>query len=722
MEDKPEVQQWEVQKNSMMINEDKAVVELSRFDREFKNTFRKEDVDEFTATRQHFEAYNCYTRDPFKSKVWHDFWKEERKRIRYGYNIGRDYITGYHYFYLNYSPILKVEVLQENEFGQNKSTRIDGFPDFWDGDYDFFHYTEEAENVGQHALLFGSRGKGKSLKSGSMLVRNYDHFRSSKNYAFAYTEGFLNDDGIINKAWAVMDFNAINTPWGKSRDQEDSGLHRKATKLIKRNGIWVPHPKSYNSEIIGVVIGDRIDKARGKRGKLIIWEEFGMFKKSDKAWMMNRPSMEDGKNTFGLMLGIGTGGTEGAGFEGADKMFRNPRHYNIYPVRNKWEEGRENTEVGYFFPAYINYGACYDKDTGVSDTAKALKHIMEDRANVANAEDPTTLTRRKAEYPLTPTEVLMKISHSIFPKEELFDQESEIENHPKKYSQADFIGRLQLNTTSQKFEFKFSDDKPITHFPHSNNKNMEGAIVIYEHPKTDTDENPFYNRYWAGIDSYDHDESSTTSLGSVFIMDLWTMRIVAEYTGRPKTAEEFYENARRMLLYYNAKANIENHNKGIFTYFKQKNSEYLISDEPQVVRETLSDATLKKSGRRKMGTTPSVPVQQYARGLVVKWLLDTTNNPNKPEEMNIHNFRSLAAIKEMINWTDEGNYDRIDALSMLMLIIEDAKKYNLKKMEDKTRELAHDPHFQRFFKKHNIPRMTKVKISYKTSLNKFATK
>lgn len=688
------------------ILEEAGAINLSVYDREFKNTFRKEDVDEFTATRQHFVEFKTYTKEPYRSKAWYDYWKEERKRIRQGYHIGRDYITGYNYFYLNFSPILKTEVIKENKFGQSQAQRIMGFPDFWDGDYDFYHYLEEAENVGEHALLFGSRGKGKSLKSGSMLVRNYDHFRDSKNYAFAYSEGFLNDDGIITKAWDIMDFNAINTPWGKSRDEENSGLHRKASKLIKKGGIWVPHPKSYKSEIIGVTIGDRIDKARGKRGKLIIWEEFGMFKKSDKAWMMNLPAMENGKETYGLMLGIGTGGTEGAGFEGADKMFRSPRTYRIHPVKNKWEEGREDQEVGYFFPAYINYGGCYNKETGISDKAAALKDIMLDRERLANAEDPTTLTRRKAELPITPSEVLMRIAFSIFPKEELMDQEAEIESNPKKYTQADFVGKFQLNTLTQKFEFKYSEDKPILHFPHPNNKNLPGAIVIYEHPKLDNDGLPYYNRYLAGIDSYDHDESQTKSLGSIFIMDSWTMRIVAEYTGRPKTADDFYENCRRMLIYYSAKANIESHNRGIFTYFKQKNSEYLIADEPAVVRETLSDVSLKKIGRRKMGTSPQPPVQQYGRGLLVKYLLESTNNPDKEEEMRIHHFRSLAAIKEMINWNEDGNYDRVDALTMLMLIVEDNKRYSVQKEQQRTQELAHDPHFQRFFRKHNIPRIT----------------
>nr|DAL80266.1 MAG TPA: Terminase large subunit [Caudoviricetes sp.] len=34
--------------------------------------------------------------------------------------------------------------------------------------------------------------------------------------------------------------------------------------------------------------------------------------------------------------------------------------------------------------------------------------------------------------------------------------------------------------------------------------------------------------------------------------------IVAEYTGRPKSAEEFYENVRKLLIYYNARLMFEN--------------------------------------------------------------------------------------------------------------------------------------------------------------------
>jgi len=44
--------------------------------------------------------------------------------------------------------------------------------------------------------------------------------------------------------------------------------------------------------------------------------------------------------------------------------------------------------------------------------------------------------------------------------------------------------------------------------------------------------------------------------------------IVAEYTGRPATAEDYYENVRKLLLYYNARLLYENQWKGLATYFK----------------------------------------------------------------------------------------------------------------------------------------------------------
>ena len=74
------------------------------------------------------------------SKAYSDFWKEERRRCKEGYEVEGVRVTGLHYNYLNFSPILKTEVVKEatSETGLNQADRIEGFPNFWDTDYDFF--------------------------------------------------------------------------------------------------------------------------------------------------------------------------------------------------------------------------------------------------------------------------------------------------------------------------------------------------------------------------------------------------------------------------------------------------------------------------------------------------------------------------------------------------------------------------------------------------------
>ena len=60
--------------------------------------------------------------------------------------------------------------------------------------------------------------------------------------------------------------------------------------------------------------------------------------------------------------------------------------------------------------------------------------------------------------------------------------------------------------------------------------------------------------------------------------EAWTDVIVAEYSGRPDTAEEYYENVRKLLVFYNARLLFENERKGIYPYFTNKHCDYLLAD------------------------------------------------------------------------------------------------------------------------------------------------
>lgn len=260
------------------------------------------DILEFTATRQQFLEEGLYTKAYPGTRSFMNFWDEQKRRSLEGYHTGRDYIPGYFYFYLNFSPIYKVKFStnQANIIGQNiRGEREFDFPDFWDSDYEYFHYINEAELSGKHGGVLKARGRGYSFKGGSMLNRNYFLIPGSKNYVYAASEQYLIKDGTLTKAWDIMGFVDDNTAWTKRRQYKDTDFHKRAS-YQKRTANKVVEA-GYKSEIMGVIIDDA-NKSRGKRGKLIIWEEAGEFKNLLKAWQVARPSVEQGKATFGTMI------------------------------------------------------------------------------------------------------------------------------------------------------------------------------------------------------------------------------------------------------------------------------------------------------------------------------------------------------------------------------------------------------------------------------------
>ena len=218
---------------------------------------------------------------------------------------------------------------------------------------------------------------------------------------------------------------------------------------------------------------------------------------------------------------------------------------------------------------------------------------------------------------------------------------------------------------------------------------MQGAIEIFEDPQTDAEGKVFENRYIAGADPYDNDESTTTSLGSIFVLDLLTARIVAEYTGRPTTADDYFEICRRLCLYYNARLNYENNKKGLFGHFSTMNSTYLLTD----TLEILVDKQMTKpggGGNTAKGTNASQPINGYARSRIVKWLLtpQTTITVEDGEEKmtmkhNLDFIKNMALLLELSQWNPWKNFDRVSALGMLMLLREDRLRLMGGKYEDR---------------------------------------
>ena len=174
----------------------------------------------------------------------------------------------------------------------------------------------------------------------------------------------------------------------------------------------------------------------------------------------------------------------------------------------------------------------------------------------------------------------------------------------------------------------------------------------------------------------DHDRSGTNSLGSTFIykrfqsFEQYYDIIVAEYTGRPATAEEYYENVRKLLTYYNARLLYENERKGLFPYFTSKHSDYLLADQPGII----SDIVGKSTVQRKKGIHMSVAIKDWGEGLIKEWL--TTES--SPGEKNLTKILSEPLLEELINYNDKGNFDRVMAFMMVMIYLQELHNVHVK--------------------------------------------
>ena len=211
------------------------------------------------------------------------------------------------------------------------------------------------------------------------------------------------------------------------------------------------------------------------------FEEFGAFPKFLDLWQTSMPNVQDGSAIFGQASAVGTGGSEGADFQGAIEMLNYPDGYNVYSLPNFWDKGSNGKKrTIFFFPGYVNSKGYYNED-GVSDVVGALISEIEYRINLKyNSSDPLQLTRRKAETAFTIQDAIMKRDGSLYPTDKLNDVINEINLNPK-YTDDMWIGRLSLSKSGE-VEYKPDNDlKYITEFPHKDNK-IEGAICIFKMP------------------------------------------------------------------------------------------------------------------------------------------------------------------------------------------------------------------------------------------------
>lgn len=250
----------------------------------------------FIETRETYKRTGSYCQYPQGSKAFVDFWTEQYDRCRNGYTVNGYTVTGDHYFFLNFYQLANLDTVKA---GQGRA--ID-FPSFYVAQYEWFHYLELCKIARKNAVLMKSRGVGFSEMDASLAVNNYTCRPNSNTIISANLSKYVDD--TLLKTWNALSFLNECTGGGfrRLRQVVDTALCKRASyyKIIDGQKVEC----GMKSQIKGI-IADSPNKIRGDRADCLLYEEFGSWENSVKAFIQGDALVGIQGVTFGIKIGGG---------------------------------------------------------------------------------------------------------------------------------------------------------------------------------------------------------------------------------------------------------------------------------------------------------------------------------------------------------------------------------------------------------------------------------
>lgn len=629
----------------------------------------------FMEARDTFEKSNKYCQYHRGSKAYDDFWTQEYKRCRDGMESHGYRITGDHYYFLNYYRLK--DLTKTIKAG---SGRIESFPDFFVAQYIYFHYIELCRLLRKNAVGLKARGVGFSEIGASLVVNTYQTRRESRCVVSAHADNQLQP--TLDKCWAQLNFCNDNTQGGffKLRQKHDTDDWKRASSLKKIDGQDVE--SGWMSEIVGIC-APKPRAIRGDRTDLLLYEESGSWEGWKKAFIQGDALVGIQGNRFGIKLGWGTGGDSGPALEGLADAYEHPDVYDVLPYKHNFTSGGEETITGFFIPSYaiLNLKGYID-DRGWTDPVKAKEYYEREREK--KLADPKAYVIYCAEYCFTAEEALALEGTNKFNKVLITNQLASI----KLYNNGPTIEDGELQFTYKSGSERTS--RNVTGVKWIPGK--AGNIHIIEHPLWETKQNntdgtttirePMRNLYVAGIDSIDIGQNQTseyTTNPSKFCIvikrrayGMSEPEYVAYYMDRPNDERTAYENAMKLLIYYNCMCNIEATRLTMVNWAKDRGWVNYFMKRPI---KTYPDVNRKRSNQ--IGTPATAAIISHQTDLIAAYVEDYCQHIWFSE-----------FLDQLNRYTDEnkGKFDIVAALGMVELADEELAGIVATKVEENSED------------------------------------
>lgn len=647
-------------------------------------------TQEFIRDAQHFIKYGYYTADPAGSAPYYKYWTEQLNRCINGFKVGDTWITGHHYFYLNFCQIRLTDGVEKG-----KATRkVTTFPTFWDGDYEYFRALDAAAQEGKHMIVSKARRKGFSYKNAAVAANIYNTQRESYTLLCAHDKKYLYPKGIMTMTTNNLNFLNEHTAWSKRRQKTNQTRHVKASYLETVHGQEIE--KGYKSEVEAITFKDNPDAARGKDATFVIFEECGAFDNLKASYLATKPCVEDGGITTGQMVLFGTGGDMEGGTIDFESMFYNPEAYNLYPFDNIWDDNASGNSCGFFFPSYKNKIGFMDKD-GNSLIEKAKQSEQAHRDNLkSTAKDPGTYDKHVTEYPWNPKEAFLQTTSNMFPTVTLAEWRNEL-IRTKLDKRMAVHGNLFENKDGVKFRAS-EHARPITKFPHQKGDDTTGCVTIYQAPYVGSSGSIPDDLYIVIHDPYAHEGGS--SLGSAYVLKRINRyskpddMIVASYVGRPDSQDTYNSNLFLLARYYNARIGFENDRGEVIPYAKRTRQLHLLLHEAEILSKK-ENINIKALGRNYGVSMGSKHRKDQAEIYLRDWLKIKRGVTDSGEKrLNLHYIYDVTLLEELIKYNRTGNFDRVSALMVGMFYLQDLHN---REVEESEVNIAQDSFWDRDF-------------------------
>lgn len=613
----------------------------------------------FTEARDTFVRTGHYTRFRRNSRSWRAFWKEQFIRCKYGMTSHGYTITGDHYYFLNFYRLKDLDNVEEAGMGRQEI-----FPNFLEGQYEWFHYLKLARKLRMNACMMKARGAGYSEIEASIISNSYNVIKGSINVCTAFAQTQL--DKLLEKVWANINWLYYNTDGGMAHlsQAKNSNYLRRASHYEIRDGQKIE--VGWGSQIQGIIT-DKPGKLRGDRTDILMFEECGLWPQFTKAYTQADALVGQIGRQWGLRLMGGTGGETGPQMEGLRKMYYQPQLFGVLPYRHNFTKNGEYAITSFFLPAFRTIKELSLLDSrGWLDDEDGRAYFNKTRD--LKAQDPEEFTTFCAEY--------------CFDGEEAFSLEGN--NKFNKILIAEQLANIRIHKDSPKpergtLEYIFKNGQ------HSREnitglrwiKNNTGDIQIIEHPiwtqvSYDEEGNELkYEKmnglYVAGIDSIDlgmEDTSALTKDPSNFCIVIKRRQFglkdptyVAMYKARPNDVRDAYKTAIKLLQYYNCKANLEATRVSMLSWAREK--KYL---NYFMYRPVATYPAGNNPKRRTIGTPASVAIIDHQTDLIRDYVNDFC-----------HNIWFEEMLDELSRYTDEmkRKFDIIAAMGLCELGDED---------------------------------------------------